>query len=121
MSLGVERFPKEARLLSTAEYRFRPFRCVQTEHFRVLYTVAGKGRLGISISKKSLRKASSRNRVKRLLKESFRKKINNFEGLDVNWVGLSQLETDWRSFTQREIDAEMEDFLARLQRPRRTV
>jgi ribonuclease P protein component len=43
----------------------------------------GYPRLGISLAKRNLRKAISRNRIKRLIRESFRLQQQAFEGVDI--------------------------------------
>jgi ribonuclease P protein component len=40
-------------------------------------------RLGLAISKKHCRKATSRNRIKRVIRESFRNNPTELEGLDI--------------------------------------
>jgi ribonuclease P protein component len=44
---------------------------------------AGVARLGLAISKKNCRAATGRNRLKRIVRESFRKNQALLEGLDV--------------------------------------
>ena len=56
--------------------------------FTVLYRVAEDGqnsgaRLGLAISKKHCRLATGRNRLKRLVRESFRVNREQLEGLDI--------------------------------------
>ncbi len=70
------KFPSRARLKTPADFRFvfaRPSvsrdRC-----FRVLSRVNEKGysRLGMAVSRKVCRRAAGRNRIKRVIRESFR-------------------------------------------------
>ena len=49
-------------------------------------TTAGKSRLGIAVSKRHLRLAVDRNRIKRLVRESFR--ISGIRGLSMDIVIL---------------------------------
>jgi ribonuclease P protein component len=80
-------FPKSKRLLTKSDYRFvfaEPLR-VCDAHLTVLARANGTGtaRLGLAISKKSLRRAVDRNRVKRILREAFRQRYALLPGLDV--------------------------------------
>ena len=70
------RFSRQSRLLRPAEFRrvFRqPFRSVDNS-FRVLarFNDIQRHRLGMAVSKKTCSKAVGRNRVKRVVRESFR-------------------------------------------------
>jgi ribonuclease P protein component len=49
----------------------------------------GYARLGLAISKKSLKTATERNRVKRVVRESFRAHAGDVGGFDVVVVGRS--------------------------------
>ncbi|WP_139557251.1 ribonuclease P protein component [Methylotetracoccus oryzae] len=80
-------FPKSKRLLTKGDYRFvfaEPLR-VCDAHLTVLARSNGTSaaRLGLAISKKSLRRAVDRNRVKRILREAFRERHAVLPGLDV--------------------------------------
>lgn len=76
MSRGGERFPKSARLTKRSEFvaLSRGGRRVHTSHFIVLSknTDKGENRLGVTVSAK-VGKAVVRNRIKRLLREFFRR------------------------------------------------
>jgi len=69
-------FDKSRRLLNKSDYDcvFNESRKIITPNFVVLYkkNVLGHARLGLALSKKSISKAHDRNRVKRLLRETFR-------------------------------------------------
>jgi ribonuclease P protein component len=80
-------FPKSKRLLTKGDYRFvfaEPLR-VSDAHLTVLARPNGTGtaRLGLAISKKSLRRAVDRNRVKRIVREAFRQRHPVIPGFDV--------------------------------------
>ena len=59
----------------------------------------GAARLGLAISKKNCRAATRRNRIKRIVRESFRLNQAGLAGLDV--VVINQLEA--RNGTNRQI------------------
>jgi ribonuclease P protein component len=70
------RFPNEAKLGSAADFRFvfdRP-RVSRDVLFRVLSRPNGRSgsRLGMAVPRRVCRKASGRNRLKRIIRESFR-------------------------------------------------
>lgn len=116
MTSLAARFPKEARLRRSRDFRFRPVQVVETSLFRFLYSSRGEGRLGISLSKRSLRHATARNRVRRLLREAFRKRRAEASGLDVNVVARGSLETSWRSLVESDVARELDRFLVRCHR-----
>ncbi|HWP57092.1 MAG TPA: ribonuclease P protein component [Candidatus Acidoferrales bacterium] len=76
LALKGERFPKTARLTKRSEFQelFRTGKRVHTAHF-ILFSRGdggGESRLGITVSAK-VGKAVTRNRLKRLLREFFRR------------------------------------------------
>jgi ribonuclease P protein component len=82
-----ESFSRSSRLTSAAD--FQP---VFKENFRIsddCFTILvsrKKGscaRLGFAIAKKQLKRAVDRNRIKRLIRESFRKKLKDLPDHDV--------------------------------------
>ena len=70
------RFDQTRRLLNKSEFDhvFQQAEKVVTSEFVVLYrhNTIGHARLGLALSKKVISKAHDRNRVKRLLRETFR-------------------------------------------------
>ena len=70
-------------------------------------------RLGLAIPRKQIRRAVERNRVKRLIRESFRRHQDLLRGLDVVVIGRSELakkntqgvfeclEDHWRQVSER--------------------
>ena len=97
-----ERFPRAARLLDPGAYRRvfeRPVRSTDA-----LFTVLARpgessgARLGLAISKKQLKRAVERNRVKRLVRESFRRNRTRLTALDL--VVLARRDTGHASSSQ---------------------
>ncbi len=86
MSQAGEGFPKTARLLTAAqfEYVFENPRVSADGCFTVLMRPNGVGRarLGLAISKRRVNKASGRNRIKRLVRESFRLQCGQLPAAD---------------------------------------
>lgn len=71
-------FKKTQRLLAKCDYDhvFEQAKKIVTTDFLLLYRAnnLGYARLGLALSKKMIAKAHDRNRLKRLLRESFRQK-----------------------------------------------
>jgi ribonuclease P protein component len=117
-TVGGEAFPKSARLLKSAQFRFAQYRRFQSDWFTFVYQFEGKGRLGVSISKKVLRNAAARNRIRRLIRETFRCELARPEspvnGLDLHIVALSSLKTDWRNLKRVDVELQFQDWFAKL-------
>ena len=80
-------FRKDNRLLVKKDFDFvfeSPKR-TKDSNFTVLYKENSKNhpRLGLIISKKSCKLASKRNRLKRIIRESFRNNISKLKGHDI--------------------------------------
>lgn len=74
------RFPRSLRLTRPGEYRFvfERARVVRDDAFRILSRGSGLDhcRLGLAVSRKACRSAVGRNRIKRLVRESFRLQLH---------------------------------------------
>ncbi len=81
------RFKKENRLLDAAAFGrvFQKATRSRDKLFTVLCTRNNKGiaRLGLAISRKHCRRATARNRIKRIVRESFREHQAPMAGLDI--------------------------------------
>lgn len=117
-------FPRRFRLLNAADYD-RVFRRAQRSRdrfFTVLYSRNGQDfpRLGLAIAKKRVRRAVMRNRIKRVIRESFRRAKNQLLGTDIvimardeaeqasNTELFRSLENHWRNigrYLQNEMSA----------------
>ncbi len=91
-----KRFGRPRRLLNAAAFD-RVFRRAQRSRdrlFTVLYRENRRdhARLGLAVAKKHSRKATARNRIKRIVRESFRQHQAQLSGLDV--VVMSQPNTE---------------------------
>jgi len=84
---SLHRLQKEKRLLDAAAYGrvFKKATRSRDKWFTVLCRENEKGiaRLGLAISKKNCRQATGRNRIKRVVRESFRQHQAGLAGLDV--------------------------------------
>ena len=80
-------FPKNYRLSKSADYAFvfaRPAKLADGT-FTVLVrpNEIGHARLGLAISKKNIKTAVARNRIKRLIRESFRRHLSLLRSVDI--------------------------------------
>ena len=77
MTGGNEQFRRASRLTKAVEFRrvFSRPQVFQDRYFRVLCRASAldQGRLGLAVSKKACARAVDRNRLKRVIRESFRK------------------------------------------------
>jgi len=86
-SSSSNRFTRDNRLLDAAAFG-RVFEKASRSRDK-LFTVLARGneqgiaRLGLAISKKHCRRASARNRIKRIIRESFREQQPLLKGIDV--------------------------------------
>jgi ribonuclease P protein component len=90
------RFTRQQRLLKAKEYQFvfeQPYKLTDP-YFTVLARVNQQqfARLGLAIAKKRVSLAVKRNRIKRLIRESFRHHQSSLAGIDV--VVLAKNEID---------------------------
>jgi len=83
-------FPRSARLTSPEEFKtvFKKAKKLNFREFTVYILANGcsESRLGLAISKKSAKKAVSRNLIKRIIRDSFRKRRKKLDGWDVVFV-----------------------------------
>lgn len=85
---GTGRFGRDRRLVKSADFKpvfARPEQKSTDAGFTVLARRNGlaQARLGLAVSKKHVRLAVARNRIKRLVRESFRGHQHELGGLDV--------------------------------------
>jgi ribonuclease P protein component len=90
-----EGFPKSCRLSKPSQFRtvFSSDKRSTDSQFLVIAAENGldTARLGLAISKRSIRTAVSRNRIKRLVRESFRRNRAKLVGLDVVVVAQKRI------------------------------
>ena len=82
-----KRFPRQFRLTGPSEFRYvfdKPCK-VSSQNFTLLARANQRNfaRLGLAVPKRQIRRAVSRNRIKRLVRESFREHQDKLAGLDI--------------------------------------
>lgn len=116
--MASEAFPKAHRLLTSEDFQYvfaqAPFRASH-RHFLILARPNDRlpARLGLIIAKKHVRKATERNRLKRLIRETFRRQSPPLTGIDVivlarkgmdglpNPELIDQLNRQWRRIARK--------------------
>lgn len=88
MSVAATRYPRASRLLQADDFQrvFKQRRCKSSDRYLTVLAVPntlGWPRLGMAISIRNSGNAVSRNRLKRLVRESFRAHQNELGGNDV--------------------------------------
>lgn len=90
-TISTGRFTRSARLLSPAEFKrvFSRARKYGLSHLTILVRANDLGypRLGLAISRKHVKRAVGRNRIKRQIRESFRLHQDILGGCDVVVLG----------------------------------
>lgn len=80
-------YPRKYRLVSKQDFQsvFAKSHKITAKHLIVLYksNELGYPRLGVMLSKEKLPKAVDRNRLRRILRDSFRQQKNALKGLDI--------------------------------------
>ena len=94
--MGENHFSREVRLLTPTHFEFvfknatpavSPNLTILARHNDVVTP-----RLGITVAKKRVKKAHDRNRVKRIIRESFRNQKQSLPNVDIVVVGKSGLD-----------------------------
>jgi len=84
---GEEGFPRRARLLRAEDFRrvFRSGRRYPAGPFTVIVAEnrLGHPRLGLAIARRHARRATARNRLRRVVRESFRRARNRLPAVDI--------------------------------------
>ena len=107
-------FPRQVRLTRPAEFQ-RVFRYGKRQHVTGLNARAcrneqGFPRLGMAIAKKALRRAHDRNRIRRLIRESFRQYQATLPAIDI----VLMCRSDVRDMSNNDLFLQLECLWSRL-------
>lgn len=90
-------YPRKNRLVTKAEFKavFDNAQKVSQKYLLVLYKPNQNlhSRLGLVVGKRFANKAVSRNRIKRVIRESFRFNFENLKGIDIIVIARHQCDT----------------------------
>ncbi|MDH5325386.1 MAG: ribonuclease P protein component [Gammaproteobacteria bacterium] len=97
--ISDKRFPRQVRLLHSSDYNkvFKETRCKSSDKYLTLLACPNDKtfpRLGLAISKKQLKSAVVRHRVKRIIRESFRHHKIGLGSLDIVVLGRNAADVD---------------------------
>jgi len=112
---GATRFPRRARLTESVDYSqvFKHCRYRLTDRSFTLLAISSqhdRPRLGLAISRKVARNAVARNRIKRVIRESFRHWQTRLDSLDIVVLGRAGVATQ----SNKALDAALEKLWTRL-------
>ena len=115
MCSGATRFPRRARLTEPDDYSQVFKRCryrLNDRSFTVLAISSqlDRPRLGLAISRKVARNAVARNRIKRVIRESFRHWQTRLDSLDIVVLGRAGVATQ----PNKALDAALEKLWTQL-------
>ena len=109
-------FPKELKIRKTSQYEefFGKSKKLRGERFDILYASnsLGYSRVGLIAGKKKVPSAVGRNRVKRVLREVFRKNKSLFGSLDIVFIANRGSESLTYSQAKREIEDNVRSILS---------
>ncbi|MGA2655627.1 MAG: ribonuclease P protein component [Gammaproteobacteria bacterium] len=90
------KFNKSFRLLCARDYDIVFQQAIKINHpLASIYArpnVYSHARLGLLVSKKAMKRAVARNRIKRLVRESFRAHVTQLKAYDIIFVARSKIE-----------------------------
>jgi len=109
------RFPKEYRLRKRTDFlalnKDGADEAFFDRNFVVAYRRSGSGRIGITMSRRVLKNATARNRIKRLIREVFRQNRAELVDLDLNVIGRGRLAEVWTQLGPADIESLFTRFL----------
>jgi ribonuclease P protein component len=108
-------FSKKNRLLLPNEYKFvfKNGRKLQSLCFVTICCVNGKdhARLGLAIAKKNVRLAHDRNRVRRIVRETFRHYQGALKGFDIVVMAQKALEEGNNDLLRQELNKQWQSLV----------
>jgi ribonuclease P protein component len=101
-------FPRDHRLVTKAEFKrvFDESKKVNHRHVLILYSPNQKphARIGIIVGKRFANSAVDRNRIRRVIRDSFRHVKDSLAGIDIVVIARSQCDTLSKATLRKGID-----------------
>ena len=114
------RFARSRRLTKAADYRavFDRAQACSSEYFTLLGIVDEQsvGRLGLAIAKRRIARATGRNAIKRLVRESFRHHQHELAALDIVVIAKTDVDKADRRRVRRTLDRQWGKLATRLRK-----
>ncbi len=111
-------FARTRRLVKAAEYRavFDGAKACSSEYFTLLGIVneQSAGRLGLAIAKRRIARATRRNTIKRIVRESFRHHQHELAALDIVVIAKTAAATAHRKQLRATLDTQWSRLAQRL-------
>ena len=110
MSILDQRFSRNNRLTKPSDFTevFKSSKRLADGNFIILFRPNGldAARLGIAISRKNVHLASTRNGLKRIIREGFRRRKEDLKGLDIVVVAKRGVSTANHSIIARSLSVQ---------------
>jgi ribonuclease P protein component len=94
--VGENNFSRELRLLTPTHFEYVFNKAIPSVSSKITllarFNTSDNPRLGITLAKKRVKYAHDRNRLKRVIRESFRLQRHSFPNIDIVVVGKSGLD-----------------------------
>ncbi|MDH3713338.1 MAG: ribonuclease P protein component [Gammaproteobacteria bacterium] len=114
------RFARNRRLAKAAEYRsvFDSGQACSSEYFTLLGNIneQSAGRIGLAIAKRRIARATRRNAIKRIVRESFRHHQHELAALDIVVIANTAADTADLKRVRRSLDAQWAKLATRVRR-----
>jgi ribonuclease P protein component len=104
------KFSKKQRLLKRKDFSFKPYTKIETQFFNCYVQKSDQisaSQLGISLPKKTLKLSVARNKIRRLLKETYRLKSASANFKKLHIVSKSTITSVWREQNLESISNEI--------------
>jgi ribonuclease P protein component len=114
------RFARNRRLVKAAEYRavFDSGHACSSEYFTLLGHIneQSAGRIGLAIAKRRIARATRRNAIKRVVRESFRHHQHELAALDIVVIAKTAADTADLKRVRKALDAQWAKLATRVRR-----